>query len=172
MERWECCWLLEARKSHLELRLFDYIEDCKARTFSKTAVITSLLTSWSRVLLEKPTGSQLVKKFSAFFWNPKVHFRIYKCPPAVRILSQLDPSMHPHPNSWRSIFNIILHLRLDLPCSLFPSGFPTKTLYMPLLSFIRATFPARLILLVLITRTILGEEYRPLSSLLCTVKPA
>jgi hypothetical protein len=39
----------------------------------------------------------------------------------------------------------------------FPSGFPTKTLYMHLLSPIRATWPAYPILLDLITWTILGE---------------
>jgi len=34
-----------------------------------TALLTSLLTPWSRVLLEKLTGLQLVKKFLAFYGN-------------------------------------------------------------------------------------------------------
>ena len=40
---------------------------------------------------------------------------------------------------------------------------------MPLLSPIRATWPANLILLDFITRTIMGEEYRSLSSSLCSL---
>jgi hypothetical protein len=78
-------------------------------------------------------------------WSPKVHYRSHKCPPPVSILSQLNPVIPPHPTSWRSILILSSHLRLDLPSGLVPSAFPTKTLYTPLHSPIRATCPAHLI---------------------------
>ena len=73
-----------------------------------------------------------------------------------------------HSTSWRSILILSSHLRLGLPRGLFPSGFPSKTLYAPHLFPISATCPAHLILFDLITRTILGEEYSSLSSSLCS----
>ena len=104
------------------------------------------------------------QEISHILCNSKVHYRIHKCPPPVPILSQLDPVHAPHHTCWRSILILSSHLRLGHPSGLFPSGFPTQTLYKHLPSPTHATCPAHIILLGLITRTILGEQYRSLSS--------
>ena len=127
-------------------------------------LLAYLITPWCRVLLEKLTGLQLVKKFPAFHGTR----RFITALTSVRhlSLSWASPiqSIYAHPTSWRSILILSTHLRLGLPSGLFPSGFPTKTLHTPLSSPIHTTCPAHLILLDFITRTILGVEYRSLSS--------
>ena len=74
-----------------------------------------------------------------------------------------------HPTSRRSILILYSHLRLGLPNGLFPSGSTTKTLYTPLLSPVYATCLAHPTFLNFIIRTILGENYRSLSSTLCNI---
>ena len=101
-------------------------------------------------------------------WKPKVHYRVYNSPPTVPILRQTTLFHAPHSTLRRFILIISCHVRLGLTSGLFPSGFPTKTLYTPIISPMRTTCPAYLILLDLINRTIFGEEYRSLSSSLCS----
>jgi len=79
-----------------------------------------------------------------------------------------QPRPYPYPTIWRSILILSSHLRLGLPSDLFPSGFPTKTLYTSVLYPIRATCSSHFILLDLTILIIFCEEYISLSSSLRT----
>ena len=97
-------------------------------------MLPHLHTPWSRVLLEKLPGSKLAKKSPAFYGTRRF---ITAFTSAARHLSLSQArsfqSMPPYPTSCISILVIYSHLRLGLPCGLFPSVFPIETLYTPLL---------------------------------------
>jgi hypothetical protein len=71
--------------------------------------------------------------------NPKVNYSNYKWPPLVFILSNINP-VHTVPSHFLNIQRNTPHPRLDVPSGLFPSVFPTKSLYKPLVSPIRGIF--------------------------------
>ena len=93
-------------------------------------VFVSCHTPWCRVLLEKLTGLQLVKKFPAFHGTRRPITALT----SVRhlSLSWASPiqSIYTHPTSWRSIL-ISAHLRLGPPVVSFPPVSPPRPYTLP-----------------------------------------
>ena len=127
----------------------------------------TLFTPWSRVLLEQLFNFQLVKQFPTFYGTQRFITTFTSARHLSLSWASSIQSLPLHSTSWRLILMLSSHLCLGLPSGLVPSGCPTKTLYMPLLSPICATCPAHPILLDYITQTVLGEECRSLTSILC-----
>ena len=95
------------------------------------------ITPLCRILLQKLTGLQLVRKFPAFHGIR----RFITALTSVRhlSLSWASPiqSIYPHPTSWRSILILSTHLRLGLPRSPFLRFPHQDPIYPPLLTNIR-----------------------------------
>jgi hypothetical protein len=125
---------------------------------SLTSLLTYLITPWSRVLLEKLTSFQLVKKFPIFYGTRKFITAFTNARHLSLSWASSIQSITSHPTSWRSILILSSHLSLGLPNCLLSSDLHTKTLYLPLLSYARAICPAYHILDV-ITRIIFGEVW-------------
>ena len=77
-----------------------------------------LFTPWSRILLEKLTGSQLVKKFPAFYGTQRFSTAFTNARHLSLSWTSSIQSIPPHPSSWRSILISSSHLRLGLTVSL------------------------------------------------------
>ena len=108
------------------------------------------------------------KEIPRILWVPKVHYRIHKSPLTLPVLSQSN-RIHTSPTHFLEIcFNITLPSTLRSPKFSVPFSFPDKNLVCTSHLPLRATFPAHLILLDLITQIIFGEKYRSLSSSLCS----
>ena len=117
------------------------------------------------MLLEQLTGLQLVKKLPAFHRTRRFITALTKRPTPISILGQHNP-VHIPTSHLLEIHHSITYpstpssLQWTL-CLRLPHQYPIHTLSSP----IRATYPAHLILLNFITRTILGEEYKYLYNL-------
>jgi len=115
-----------------------------------TYLLTYLLTPWSREANWFSASQEILR----ILWNPKVNYQIQKFSSPVPFLSKIDLL-----NAFISHF-LKIHLNIILPSTpesskwSLPSGFPTKSLYTPILSPIRTTCPAHPIFLHLNTRTI------------------
>jgi len=106
---------------------------------------TVCLASW-RAVLEKVTVSQLVKTFPDFCGTQRfISVFARACHLSLSWTRSIWSTAFHH-FSWILIFLLFSHLYLGLENSLFPSGFPTNTLYVFLFSFISPTCCALLIL--------------------------
>ena len=113
--------------SHVSSTRFYTPNECETWGLILSSVLTYLISRWSRVLLEKLTGSHLVKKLPAFYGNRRFNTAFTR----DRHLSlswtrQIQSILHPHPTFWISILILSSHLRLGFPRCLFRSGFPLK----------------------------------------------
>ena len=120
---------------------------------------TNLLIPWSRVLLEKLTGFQLVKKFPGFYGTQRFITTVR----SARHLSLSWSSPYPpHPTAWRSI------LILSPNCVSQVVSFPQVSPPNPCIRLSSPPYPLHALLFILSPEQYWVKEYRSLSSSLCS----
>ena len=105
--------------------------------WNKNCSTAYLLTPRCRVLLEKLTGLQLVKKFPAFHGNRRFITALTSVRHLSLSLTSPIQSIYTHPTSWRSVLILSAHLRLGLPSGSFPPVSPPRPYTPPLLTHTR-----------------------------------
>ena len=131
---------------------------------------TDLLTAWSRFLLEKLTGSQIVKKCPAFYGTRKFNNTLTRAfQLSVSRARSIKPMLR-HPTSWRSIltyssvyawvFQVVSFPQVSPPnpCMLLFS--PSYVVPSPPISFFSIWSPNNIL-----------WWYRPVSSSVCSFTP-
>ena len=160
---WQLQHAQHARSTQLQQNLTNFLRTIVKSNMTKRENGNGTLPF---LLTEKLTGFAANQEIPRILWNPKVHYRTHKRPKPVPILTQLHLVLTTPSHFLKIHLNIILPSTSWSPQWSLSLRFPQKTLCTPLPSSIRATCPVHLIL-DFVTRTILGEEYRELSSSLC-----
>ena len=140
-----CTLVILNKVSHSFLRYLQQNLWTKTQTTPQLFTVTTYIVPCSRLLLGK-FSSSANQQNSPCFMETEVSLRVHNISTSLPMPSQINP-VHSLQTDWISILLLSSHLHLGYSCGLFPSGFPTKTLYAPLLATIHATRPAHLILL-------------------------
>ena len=105
---------------------------CSSEKISPSQITTVTLHSMEQSPSWEADTFSARQEIPRILWNPKVLYRIHKAHHLFLFWVSSIQSIPPHSTYWKSILILSSHLRLVLPSGLFPSGFPTKTLYTPL----------------------------------------